>query len=111
MQLEEQVSDLKKRLEELRKAKNTTVIKKDKTYVTTGVPHNVCDDATKGKAELHDNHRQGTASLECAEKNEGGSQQDLENQQAYIANLKEMHRAEIEELRKEVEKQVLLMWW
>lgn len=104
-ELEEQVSDLKKRLEELRKAKSTTIIKKDKTYVASGAPHKLCDNATKRTAELQDSHRQGTASLESTEKNEEGSQQDVENQQDYIARLKEMHRAEIEELRKEVEKQ------
>ena len=110
LQLEEQVSDLKKRLEELRKAKSTTIIKKDKTYVASGAPHKLCDNATKRTAELHDSHRQGTASLESTEKNEERSQQDVENQQDYIARLKEMHRAEIEELRKEVEKQVTLMF-
>lgn len=104
-ELEEQVSDLKKRLEELRKAKSTTIIKKDKTYVASGAPHKLCDNATKRTAELHDSHRQGTASLESTEKNEERSQQDVENQQDYIARLKEMHRAEIEELRMEVEKQ------
>lgn len=110
MQLEEQVSDLKKRLEELRKAKNTTIVKKDKTYVASGAPHKLCDSATKRTAEPHDSHRQGTPSLESTEKNEERSQQDVENQQDYIARLKEMHRAEIEELRKEVEKQVTLMF-
>ena len=110
LQLEEQVSDLKKRLEELRKAKSTTIIKKDKTYVASGAPHKLCDNATKRTAELHDSHRQGTASLESTEKNEERSQQDVENHQDYIVRLKEMHRAEIEELRKEVEKQVTLMF-
>ncbi|KAK2573446.1 hypothetical protein P5673_001098 [Acropora cervicornis] len=78
-ELEEQVSDLKKRLEELRKAKSTTIIKKDKTYVASGAPHKLCDNATKQTAELHDSHRQGTASLESTEKNEEGSQQDSDS--------------------------------
>lgn len=73
--------------------------------MTSGAPHKLCDNATKQTPELHGGHRQGTASLESTEKNEERSQQDVENQQDYIARLKEMHRAEIEELRKEVEKQ------
>ncbi|EDO33487.1 predicted protein, partial [Nematostella vectensis] len=37
-QLEDQVSDLKRRLGELRKAKSQTIVKKDKEYVTSDAP-------------------------------------------------------------------------
>lgn len=105
-ELEEQVSDLKKRLDELRKAKNTTIIKKDKTYVTTSVPHNGYNSTPKGTSDADDDHRQVTSSLQAAsDKSAEGSIEEMEDQQHNIAALKEMHRAEIEELRKEVEKQ------
>ena len=105
-QLEQQVSDLKRRLDELRKAKNTTIIKRDKEYVTTGVPHGAHDGAVKG-ADDPDWHKQGTNSAETGlDQRVQTSSQEVKELQDSITAMNELHRKEIEELKKEVEKQV-----
>lgn len=106
-QLEQQVSDLKKRLDELRKAKNTTIIKKDKEYVTTGTPKASSINASTGSPGLADYHKErATSSDTCAVPQNKLQEEDVRILQKNIASLKELHKAELEELRKEVEKQV-----
>lgn len=93
-QLEQQVSDLKRRLDELRKAKNTTIVKKDKEYITTA---NCASD-------------QRAPSVDTAnEVKLQQSKQEIKALQDNIAAMKELHRAEIEELKNEIEKQVLFL--
>ena len=99
-QLEHQVSDLKRRLDELRKAKNTTIIKKDKEYITTGTSH-VVESASTGSPDP-EHRKERTRSLD-AENN-----QQVKTLHENIAALKELHRAELEELQREVEKQVFM---
>lgn len=74
--------------------------------MTTSVPHNGYNSTPKGTSDADDDHRQVTSSLQAAsDKSAQGSIEEMEDQQDNIAALKEMHRAEIEELRKEVERQ------
>ena len=108
-QLEHQVSDLKRRLDELRKAKNTTIIKKDKEYISTGTPHIVCNSTTAtGKPDLPEDQKERTSSLDTEQLQDKvqESNQEVKTLQENIAALKELHKAELEELKKEVEKQV-----
>ena len=49
--LEEEVRSLKRKLDELRKAKNTTLIKKEKEFVTTGFPRRETDDSESHKVK------------------------------------------------------------
>lgn len=53
-ELEDEVKSLKTKLDELRKAKNTTLIKKEKEFVTTGISqrssHEVLDSGAAQKA-------------------------------------------------------------
>ena len=54
-ELESEVKSLKTKLDELRKAKNTTLIKKEKEFVSTGVPQrqsNVDPSSNVNKEEL-----------------------------------------------------------
>ncbi|XP_058953314.2 putative uncharacterized protein MYH16 [Pocillopora verrucosa] len=105
-ELEQQVSDLKKRLDELRKAKNTTIIKKDKEYVTTGTPKASSINASTGSPGLADYHKErATSSDTCAVPQNKLQEEDVRILQKNIASLKELHKAELEELNKEVEKQ------
>lgn len=106
-ELEHQVSDLKKRLDELRKAKNTTIIKKDKEYITTGSSHVVGESTSTGSPDLpevHNKERTRSLDLELQSKMQESNQQ-VKTLHENIAALKELHRAELEELKKEVEKQ------
>lgn len=104
-ELEQQVSDLKRRLDELRKAKSTTVIKRDKEYVTTGVSHGAHDGAVKG-ADDPDCHKQETKSAETGlDQRVQTSNQEVKKLEDSITAMKELHRKEIEELKTEVEKQ------
>ena len=107
MQLEHQVSDLKKRLDELRKAKNTTIIKKDKEYITTGSSHVVGESTSTGSPDLpeHNKERNRSLDLELQSKMQESNQQ-VKALHENIAALKELHRVELEELKREVEKQV-----
>ena len=107
MQLEHQVSDLKKRLDELRKAKNTTIIKKDKEYITTGSSHVVGESTSTGLPDLpeHNKERNRSLDLELQSKMQESNQQ-VKALHENIAALKELHRVELEELKREVEKQV-----
>ncbi|XP_072049875.1 uncharacterized protein [Amphiura filiformis] len=53
-ELENEVGELKKRLTDLRRAKNTTVLKKEKEYVSTGTPeHKRSNSGSKRLEELH----------------------------------------------------------
>ncbi|KAJ7389480.1 hypothetical protein OS493_031451 [Desmophyllum pertusum] len=107
-ELEHQVSDLKRRLDELRKAKNTTIIKKDKEYISTGTPHIVCNSTTAtGKPDLPEDQKERTSSLDTEQLQDKvqESNQEVKTLQENIAALKELHKAELEELKKEVEKQ------
>lgn len=108
-QLEHQVSDLKRRLDELRKAKNTTIIKKDKEYITTGTPHVVSESTSTGLPDLPEHSKERTRSLnvELQSKMQESNQQ-VKTLQENIAALKELHKAELEELKREVEKQVYI---
>lgn len=107
MQLEHQVSDLKKRLDELRKAKNTTIIKKDKEYITTGSSHVVGESTSTGSPDLPEHNKERTRSLDLELQSKmQESNQQVKTLHENIAALKELHRAELEELKKEVEKQV-----
>ena len=101
------MSDLKRRLDELRKAKNTTIIRKDKEYVTTGVPHNVGNSMSTGSGDCPEAYKQGASVLdtECELKVQR-SNQEVKTSHENIAAMKEMHRAELEELKTEVERQV-----
>lgn len=106
-QLEQQVSDLKRRLDELRKAKSTTIIKKDKEYVATGVPRGLHNTPSVGSTDLPECRKQEASSVEIQlEKSIQRSNQEVKELQANITAMKELHRAELEELKKEVEKQV-----
>ena len=108
-QLEHQVSDLKRRLDELRKAKNTTIIKKDKEYVTTGTPHVVGESTSTGSPDLPEHSRERTRSLDVELQSKmQESYQQVKTLHENIAALKELHRAELEELKREVEKQVFI---
>lgn len=105
-ELEQQVADLKKRLDELRKAKNTTIIKKDKEYISTGTPNTSPIGASTGSPGLSDYHREKATFSDTAPPNkrqEGNA--GIKELQEIIASLKELHRAELEELKKEVENQ------
>ena len=107
-QLEQQVSDLKRRLDELRKAKNTTIIKKDKEYITTGAPQSPHNNSTTANCASD----QRAPSVDTAKINEvklQQSKQEIKALQDNIAAMKELHRAEIEELKNEIEKQVLFL--
>ena len=109
-QLEHQVSDLKRRLDELRKAKNTTIIKKDKEYITTGTPH-VGESTSTGSPDRFEHcSKERTRSLdgELQSKMQESNQQ-VKTLHENIAALKEMHREELEELKREVEKQVQIL--
>ena len=109
-QLEHQVLDLKRRLDELRKAKNTTIIKKDKEYITTGTPH-VGESTSAGSPDrLEHCSKERTRSLdgELQSKMQESNQQ-VKTLHENIAALKEMHREELEELKRQVEKQVQIL--
>lgn len=108
-QLEHQVSDLKRRLDELRKAKNTTIIKKDKEYITTSTPHVVSESTSTDLPDLPEHSKERTRSLnvELQSKMQESNQQ-VKTLQENIAALKELHKAELEELKREVEKQVYI---
>ena len=100
------MSDLKRRLDELRKAKNTTIIKKDKEYITTGAPQSPYNNSTT--ANLSSDQR--APSVDTGnELKLLQSKQEIKTLQDNIAAMKELHRAEIEELRNEIEKQVLFL--
>ncbi|KAL9965288.1 hypothetical protein ACROYT_G029063 [Oculina patagonica] len=104
-ELEHQVLDLKRRLDELRKAKNTTIIKKDKEYITTGTPH-LGESTSTGSPDLPECHKERTGSVEVELKSKvQESNQEVKKLQENIATLKELHKAELEELKREVEKQ------
>ena len=112
-QLEQQVSDLKKRLDELRKAKNTTIIKKDKEYITTGVPHNVLNSMSTGSCDCPEGSKtkqRAEITLDADELKVQRSNQEVKALHENIAAMKEMHRAELEELKTEVERQVMSLW-
>ena len=105
-QLEQQVSDLKRRLDELRKAKNTTIVKKDKEYITTGAPQSPHNNSTTVNCASD----QRAPSVDTAnEVKLQQSKQEIKALQDNIAAMKELHRAEIEELKNEIEKQVLFL--
>ena len=105
-QLEQQVSDLKRRLDELRKAKNTTIVKKDKEYITTGPPQSPHNNSTTANCASD----QRAPSVDTAnEVKLQQSKQEIKALQDNIAAMKELHRAEIEELKNEMEKQVLFL--
>lgn len=106
-QLEQQVSELKRRLDELRKAKNTTIVKKGKECVTTGAPQSPHNNSTTANCASE----QRAPSMDTAnEVKLQQSKQEIKTLQDNISAMKELHRAEIEELRNETEKQVLLLW-
>ena len=100
------MSDLKRRLDELRKAKNTTIIKKDKEYVTTGAPQSPHNNSTT--ANCASEQRAPSADTANEEKLQQ-SKQEIKMLQDNIAAMKELHRVEIEELRNVIEKQVLFL--
>lgn len=108
-QLEHQVSDLKRRLDELRKAKNTTIIKKDKEYITTGTSH-VGDSTSTGSLDGPEHcSKEKTRSLDVELQSKiQESNQQVKTLHENIAALKEMHKAELEELKREVERQVFI---
>ena len=90
-QLEQQVSDLKKRLDELRKAKNTTIIKKDKEYVTTGTPKASSINASTGSPGLADYHKErATSSDTCAVPQNKLQEEDVRILQENIASLNDL---------------------
>lgn len=96
-------------MDELRKAKSTTVIKRDKEYVTTGVSHGAHDGAVKG-ADDPNCHKQETKSAETGlDQRVQTSNQEVKKLEDSITAMKELHRKEIEELKTEVEKQVLFV--
>ena len=105
-QREQQVSDLKRRLDELRKAKNTTIVKKDKEYITTGAPQSPHNNSATANCASD----QRAPSVDTAnEVKLQQSKQEIKALQDNIAAMKELHRAEIEELKNEIEKQVLFL--
>jgi len=105
-ELEHQVSDLKRRLDELRKAKNTTIIKKNKEYITTGTPHAVGESTSTGSPDLPEHRKERTRSLDVdLQSKMQESNQQVNTLHENIAALKELHKVELEELKREVEKQ------
>ena len=100
------MSDLKRRLDELRKAKNTTIVKKDKEYITTGAPQSPHNNSATANCASD----QRAPSVDTAnEVKLQQSKQEIKTLQDNIAAMKELHRVEIEELKNEIEKQVLFL--
>lgn len=51
-ELESEVKSLKTKLDDLRKAKNTTLIKREKEFVSTGIPHTASNESSTQNANL-----------------------------------------------------------
>ncbi|KAK3740550.1 hypothetical protein QZH41_014946, partial [Actinostola sp. cb2023] len=88
--LEGQVSELKKRLEDLRKAKSQTIVKKDKEYVTASGP------------KLGQHQTTYTCSGQCktSQEKEQHNRREIETLKEQIYKLKISHTEELETLLK-----------
>ncbi|KAJ8034842.1 hypothetical protein HOLleu_21850 [Holothuria leucospilota] len=90
-ELETEVSSLKKRLDELRKAKNTTVLKKEKEYVTS----------RKYQSSMVRSPRNQT---DATSGDNGKVIKMQENHNAELKKLRETHSTEMEKLKEQYEK-------
>ncbi|XP_048772391.2 uncharacterized protein LOC125678194 isoform X2 [Ostrea edulis] len=113
-ELEEEIVSLKKRLDELRKAKNTTVLKREREILEVGTPFGRRDSkptvtapppppaaTSKVPADFQKKLEDLKIQLEAAEKNHASQMKEAE---AKLSNLRGTNSKEMEEMRKKFAK-------